>query len=207
VTEQHRMTPVPSDRYEAANWLALRHERVRYLAARLGAVDDHASADAAEGEPGIDPDVIAQAVYDHEQWQVAWDDYSRRYRPPSRGLYRDEDEWERAYEAWEQSGPPQSAGAAAFGPMSSGEKTQIRLLALLGRPRAEGDAYDSPERRVGWSIRDVSSMDEAGAAIVADMLEIVRAQLPAWMYPGGPPPPASVQQMRDLRAQRRGEAP
>ncbi|RIQ11123.1 hypothetical protein [Jiangella rhizosphaerae] len=53
--------------------------------------------------------------------------------------------------------------------MSSGEKNLIRLLATLGG-------------RAAWSLLDVS-FDQRGAAVLADWLAVVHAQLAASLYP------------------------
>lgn len=183
-------TTPPGDRYEAADWLARRHDRVRYLADRLGALE--ARQPVQEGV-GMNPDVIAQAVYDAEIHNAEWAVYVRHHRPPG----GDDDA---RYEAWLDAGPAGTPGAQAFGPMSSGEKNLVRLLATLGRPRQQDDEYeyDAPTRRAGWMVSDVSSLDEHGAAVVADWLAIVRAQLPDWLYPGGGRPPSIVERMRTL---------
>ncbi|TDE12626.1 hypothetical protein [Jiangella asiatica] len=106
------------------------------------------------------PDTIAQAVRDCEANQAAWAEYERRRRAP---------EDDAAYARWEANGPTSTPEAHAFGVMSSGEKNLIRLVATLAG-------------RTAWSLTDVS-FDQRGAAVLADWLAIVHAQLPAWLYP------------------------
>lgn len=178
----------PSNRYAAADWLAGRHQRVMRLAERLGA------ADPAAGDTGFDPDVIAQAVYEHDAHAALWQLYEAQH--PAPGPY---DEHESpAYDEWEQAGPKATARAAAFGVMSSGEKAIVRLLATLGELDRDDSPYtlgeldrDALTGRPLWWIGDVTSYDHAGALILADWLAIVRAQLPEQLYAGPPLPPAN----------------
>lgn len=163
--------PAPSDRYAAADWLFQRHARVQYLAARLDA------GCRLDGDTGFDPDVLAQAVHEADEHKLEWHDWERR-NPPPRGDYDDG-----RYEAWVNSGPQPTPGAARFLPMSSGEKTQLRLLATLGQTNGPDAEHNYPTRGAAWGIEDVTNFDRAGAAILADWLAIVRAQLPATLYP------------------------
>ncbi|PZF81591.1 hypothetical protein [Jiangella anatolica] len=105
-------------------------------------------------------DVITQAVNESEGDGAAWVEYERRHPAP------DDDA---AFWEWHAQGPKASPHVRAFGVMSSGEKNLVRLVATLGG-------------RVAWSPRDVS-FDQRGAAVLADWLAIVHAQLPAWLYP------------------------
>lgn len=106
------------------------------------------------------PDTVTAAVNEHLAHSAAWSEYEDRHPAP------DEDA---AFWEWQERGPKASPPARAFGVMSSGEKNLIRLVATLGG-------------RVAWSPMDVS-FDQRGAAVLADWLAVVHAQLPAWMYP------------------------
>ncbi|SDU74884.1 hypothetical protein [Jiangella alkaliphila] len=105
-------------------------------------------------------DVLTQAVNDSDGDGAAWVEYERRHPAPA----EDAAFWE-----WHAQGPQPAPPVRAFGVMSGGEKRLIRLVATLGG-------------RLGWSPLDVS-FDQRGAAVLADWLAIVHAQLPASMYP------------------------
>lgn len=105
-------------------------------------------------------DILTHAVNDSDGDGAAWVEYERRHPAPA----DDAAFWE-----WHAKGPQPSPEVRAFGVMSSGEKRLMRLVATLGG-------------RVAWSPQDVS-FDQRGAAVLADWLAIVHAQLPAWLYP------------------------
>ncbi|SDU26413.1 hypothetical protein [Jiangella alkaliphila] len=105
-------------------------------------------------------DVVTRAVNESDADGVAWVEYERRHPAPSDEV---------AFYRWQDAGPQSTPIAHAFGVMSSGEKNLVRLVATLGG-------------RVAWSPMDVS-FDQRGAAVLADWLAIVHAQLPAWVYP------------------------
>ncbi|WP_026874254.1 hypothetical protein [Jiangella gansuensis] len=107
-------------------------------------------------------DVITATVNEHLAHSAACAEYEDRYPAP------DDDA---AFWEWQERGPQASREVQAFGVMSSGEKNLVRLVATLGG-------------RVAWSPLDVS-FDQRGAAVLADWLAIVHAQLPAWVYPVG----------------------
>ncbi|WP_116949230.1 hypothetical protein [Jiangella endophytica] len=106
------------------------------------------------------PDTVAGAVNGHLAHSAAWAEYEDRFPPP------DDDA---AFWEWQERGPQASREVQAYGVMSSGEKNLVRLVATLGG-------------RVAWSPMDVS-FDQRGAAVLADWLAVVHAQLPAWLYP------------------------
>ncbi|WP_053202939.1 hypothetical protein [Jiangella muralis] len=105
-------------------------------------------------------DVVTAAVNGQLADAAAWEAYEARHPAP------DDDD---AFWEWHAHGPKTSAEVQAFGVMSSGEKNLVRLVATLGG-------------RVAWSPHDVS-FDQRGAAVLADWLAIVHAQLPASLYP------------------------
>lgn len=105
-------------------------------------------------------DTITQAVNGHLADAAAWEAYEARHPAPA----EDAAFWE-----WHAQGPQTPPEVQAFGVMSTGEKNLIRLIATLGG-------------RVAWSPMDVS-FDERGAAVLADWLAVVHAQLPARLYP------------------------
>lgn len=186
--------PAPSDRYAAATWLAQRHERVWGLAQRLGAITSYSEADPPADSYQVDPDVVAQAVYDADQHAVEWALYAATRSAPTSAQFHGRDDadeaYERAYDSWLEDGPKGTDAGAAFAPMSSGEQRVMRLVATLGRPddaRREAhyvSSLDWPLMRTGLSIGDASGLDHEGARILADWLEIFRAQLPPWLYEG-----------------------
>lgn len=105
-------------------------------------------------------DTITSAVNDQLAHSAAWAEYENRHPAP------DDDA---AFWEWQAQGPQAPETVRAFGVMSSGEKNLVRLVATLGG-------------RVAWSPHDVS-FDQRGAAVLADWLAVVHAQLPAWVYP------------------------
>ena len=106
-------------------------------------------------------DELAGAVRDTTEHAAAMDAYEARDPAP------DDDA---AYDRWLAHGPQLSPRGRAFAVMSSGETRIVRLLATLSADR------------IDWSVADVTGLDHRGARIVADWLQIVRAQLPEWLY-------------------------
>lgn len=123
----------------AASWLVNqpRNDTARRLVARLGALV------TIPGSPVPVPDVdaIAEMVLEYDLFQQAWGEYADRH-PAPRG---DDDA---AYDRWEAAGPKCPDGARVIGPMSSGEKRMVRMLAVL-----------SSVRRVPFSISDIDGID------------------------------------------------
>ena len=142
---------VPTEPYEAADWLRARHQWVDQLAGRI----------AGDAEDWLDE--LAGAVADGVEHAQAWRDYEQRHREPLD---------EGAYVAWLDAGPSNTARGAAFAVMSAGEQRMVRLVATL-----------CPRPRAPWSVGDIG-FDERGAAVLDDWLQIVRGQLPDWLYPG-----------------------
>lgn len=170
MTEQQNQPTIeqqlaPADPYQAANWLYDRHERVRGLVDRIAPWKSLDSDSVT-----IDVDAIAQAVHDDAANDAEWEAYRDRHPEPHTSMFTEEGE--EAWEVWQQAGPKPTELAAAYGVMSSGEKILVRLLATL-----------SPTVPVRWYVGDVQGIDRAGAAVLADWLAIVRAQLPDWLYP------------------------
>jgi len=152
---------VPTNTYQAAAWLRERHPWLDQLVRRI----------AGNSEDWLDE--IAGAVLDLANNAEAWDRYELHHPEPG-------GDDERAWEAWQAAGPEHSAHCEAFAVMSSGEQRVIRLVATLAQVY-EGDYGRQRLRRVPWSVQDIS-FDERGAAILADWLAIVRAQLPEHLY-------------------------
>lgn len=88
-----------------------------------------------------DVDGIAQAVIQHDAYMDEWRAYCDRSPAP----HTDSDA---VYERWENAGPPCPSAARVIGPMSSGEKRMVRMLAAL-----------STNDRVEFSISDLDGID------------------------------------------------
>lgn len=148
--------------YEAADWLADRHPRVRDVVTYVSpnAFDD----DLPDTAPHW-LDELAQAVIDYDRYVTEREAYRKRTTEP-----RDEDAWER----WEAAGPQPTAGANRIAIMSDGIRRLARLLATL-----------SVNERVAWSVSDVGYDDE-GSAVMADWLQIVFARSPYAAWPESP---------------------
>lgn len=165
MTDETGKDTAPPDPYQAANWVAERHPWARELARRVVGITEE---DWINGRvPTYWIDDLAQAVLDHQANGVEWAEYELRTPPPPEQY--DEAASERAYERWQQAGPKGTFGARAYGPMSSGEKRGIRLLATLSR------------KRVPWSVVDVE-FDHRGALMLLDIQAVERAQLPAELF-------------------------
>jgi hypothetical protein len=166
----------PTNTYQAADWIVKRHPWAREMVERvvgpLGDVDSN----------HIWLNELAQAVLDHAAYSEEWKRYRDRTPPPS--SYDDPDE--RKYNAWEAAGPQPTPGAAAYGPMSSGERRIVRLIATLARAG------------VPWSVDDIS-FDQRGARILLDWMAVCRAQLPEELYDPNYDPEAK---WRDFAARR-----
>lgn len=123
----------------AAQWLVdqPRNGTARRLVERLGCMI------LMPGSPVPVPDVdaIAELVRDYDAYQQAWGEYVDRTGEPS-GYD------EARYERWEAAGPKAPVAARVIGPMSSGEKRMVRMLAVL-----------SSMGRVAFSISDIDGLD------------------------------------------------
>jgi hypothetical protein len=112
--------------YAAAAWLVNRHPTIAEL---LGRMDLWTGNESDEGKE-VHLRHLAEAINDAEQYGAAWKLYEEERPAP----FYDEDDPKQAalYDAWEQAGPSHSnPRAAAFGPMSGGEKRMLRMLAIL----------------------------------------------------------------------------
>lgn len=156
----------PTNTYQAADWIVKRHPWAREMVERVvGPLGDVDSNHGWLNE-------LAQAVLDHAEYLEEWRRYEHRTPPPLE--VNDSDErrykaWERECDAWEAAGPKPTSGAAAYGPMSSGERRIVRLIATLSR---EG---------VPWAVNDID-FDERGARILLDWMAVCRAQLSEILY-------------------------
>ena len=156
-TERHtgqkcEITP-PITPHLGAVLLIERHDWLRGLAERIVGPITHDRHDWR--------DELAAAVRDTAEHAAAMDAYEARDPAP------DDDA---AYDRWLARGPQLSPRGRAFAVMSSGEARIVRLLATLSADR------------IDWSVADVTGLDHRGARIVADWLQVVRAQLPEWLY-------------------------
>lgn len=131
--------------YAAASWLVKRHPFTQHLVVRLGAW----TADDVDQE--VDLHLIAEAINDADQLDADWAAYQDRTPPPS--AYSpsvDENEAEKRYDAWRAAGPKTANQRAEwYGPMSSGEKRQLRMLAVL-----------APSTRVRFNLSDTTGVDQ-----------------------------------------------
>lgn len=152
----------PTNTYQAADWIVKRHPWAREMVERVvGPLDD---VDA--NHDWLDD--LAQAVLDEIEYGEAWTQYSHRNRQPE---YREDDNGrsEREYDAWRAAGPKPTPGAAAYGPMSSGERRIVRLIATLA------------SKGVPWKVQDID-YDQRGARILVDWMAVCRAQLPEQLF-------------------------
>lgn len=174
----HEAAPSIDNRWPAALWLVQRSPQLTAMCRRIGVLR-YSGRGAAQAVESVDPDKVAQVVFDSDAHAAAWDVYEANHPYPAAGrdAMSDDDE-DRAYSAWLADGPSPNAGVAAFGVMSSGEKALLRLLATLGRPTGPDDRWESPVRRAGWSIGDLHSLDAAGWAVVRDWLRLIAAAAP-----------------------------
>lgn len=101
---------VPTEAYQAADWLRARHRWVDQLAGRV----------AGDGENWLAE--LAGAVADCVDHAPAWREYEVRHREPLD---------ENAHETWLNAGPSNTARGAAFAVMSAGEQRVVRLVATL----------------------------------------------------------------------------
>ena len=183
---------VPSidNRPAAALWLVRRSPQLTATCRRIGVLRYSGRGAAAQAVESVDPDKVAQVIYDSDAHAAAWDLYEASHPAPvpTWNATSDEDEG-RAYSAWLADGPSPNAGVAAFGVMSSGEKALLRLLATLGVPTGPDDRWESPVRRAGWAVRDLSGLDAAGWAVVRDWLRLIAAAPNPPERPQRPPRP------------------
>ena len=100
---------VPTEPYEAADWLRARHQCMDQLAGRI----------AGDAEDWLGE--LAGAVADCVEHSQAWREYERHREPMDQG----------AYVAWLNAGPSNTARGAAFAVMSGGEQRMVRLVATL----------------------------------------------------------------------------
>lgn len=156
----------PTNTYQAADWIVKRHPWGREMVERV--VGPLGDVDANHGWLND----LAQAVLDHAEHLEEWRRYKDRTPPP----YEPDDSdarkyraWEREYDAWEAAGPKPTPGAAAYGPMSSGERRIVRLIATLSR------------QGVNWCVGDID-FDQRGARILLDWMAVCRAQLSEQLY-------------------------
>lgn len=147
------MTTPPTDAYVAADWLIHRHSWLRYLVGRV-------VGSTISNDDWLDQ--LATTIRETAEYREAMRAYEARRPAPA-----DDD----AYEAWLAAGPQLSSMGRAYAVMSSGEGRVLRLLATL-----------ATEKTSSWSVHDIAALDQRGARIVADWLQIVRAQLPEWLY-------------------------
>lgn len=150
----------PADNvWQQARWLVGRSPRVQVLCERVRAVDDEGD----ERWPHIE--MLADIICAYDGHGRAYEAYRRSYYPP------DDDA---RFEAWEARGPKVEDAAAlfnlatpggirAYGPMSSGEKKLLRILATLGTHRVE------------FSTADLDGLDDEGHAFIRDWVKIVLA--------------------------------
>lgn len=118
-----------SDPYAAAAWLVSRHPTPRGLVDRLAAW--------TAGQPDVE--AIAQAVNEYDEDTRLWKAYADAHPAPNDDT---------RYDAWEAAGPPSPAAARVIGPMSSGEKRMVRMLAVL-----------APATRVRFRLDDSTGVD------------------------------------------------
>lgn len=149
--------PPVGDAWASAAWLLSRHAMLAQLADRVGVT----RTDPDDPLPDLDLDLLAEGIRAHDEHSAAWARYEREH-PLGRAV--DDDQYER----WRQAGPTlpdTEAGrvARAFGPMSSGEKRRLRLLAFFapGGTRIAPDTFDG--------------LDDDGRATVRDWLDAVAA--------------------------------
>lgn len=154
---------VPTNLYAAADWLRGRHPWLDQIALRI----------AGHSEEWLDE--LAGAILDCIEHGEAWNQYEREHPKP-----RDRDD-EAAYDRWENAAPKNTPRGRAYAVMSGGEARMVRLVATLANVRGEdsvgGGEYYRYQRRVPWSVHDVSGWDDRGVAILEDWFRIVRAQL------------------------------
>jgi len=164
----------PTNTYVAADWIVKRHPWAREMVERvvgpLGNIDDN--HDWLED--------LAQAVRDHATHTAEWQGYESRHPAPP--WEDDNEEPGRKYDAWLNAGPKPTPGAAAYGPMSSGERRIVRLIATLSN------------NGVPWSVSDIS-FDQRGARILLDWMAVARAQLPEILYDPNYDPDAKFREM------------
>jgi hypothetical protein len=135
--------------YQAGEWLVSRHITIKYLLNRV---------DCWEVESGpVMPDLekLAKGINASDHYGAEWKAYEYLRpapRPESFGNRDDEQAlYDRAYQDWEDAGPPEPVNpvAVAFGPMSSGEKRMLRMLAVL-----------APTTRVLFRLSDSDGIDQ-----------------------------------------------
>jgi hypothetical protein len=119
-------------------------------------------SDGGQGWSGGDwLDELAGAVTDYAGHAQPWREYELRHREPAD---------ECAYVPWLDAGPSNTDRGTVFAVMSGGEQRLVRLVATL-----------CPSTRLAWSVSDIG-IDERGASVLHDRLQIVHAQLLDWIY-------------------------
>lgn len=139
---------IPTDLFEAADWLRGRHPWADHLITRAcGPLDRNHGwlRDLVEGFNDLDETNL--------RWQI----YEADHRPPT------EDD---AYDTWAEAGPQLATQTGrAIAPMSSGE---VRLLLLFTTLASGGRCTRA------WQVGDIS-FDARGLAVVHDWARIIVA--------------------------------
>jgi hypothetical protein len=129
------------DPTEAGAWLLHRHSWAAHLVDRL---DAWLTPDDDDVIRYPDLESLAMGINAADQLGVEWKAYEYRNPAPVAA----DEHGERAYDEWQRRGPKTDNGIArAYGPMSSGEKRLLRLVAVLG-----------PTPRVQFSLDDASGI-------------------------------------------------
>ena len=121
--------PPAGNRYAAAAWLLGRHPQLAAVVARVPGV-----VDVAPDGPDIDLTALADALLGLEADGAAWAAYEQDHPAPDD--HRD-------YDHWLEAGPPARPTTRAIGPMSRGEVSRLRLLAVLSGERVPFGVWDT----------------------------------------------------------------
>lgn len=136
---------------QGAGWLVNKHEKLRALCERVGAVTDGR----------VDLQQIREAVVADDTHRKRWAAYEAKSPMPF-----DEDRMD----AWLKTGPQPTDEALIVGRMTMDEVGQLRLVATLAPRNYPIESVS----RVGFAIDDWCTFDVAGLELVRDYLHVIR---------------------------------
>lgn len=148
MTTATKLDPV-YDPTVAAAWLLARHPDAAHFVSRLGVWFEPEDGDTTRYP---DLESLAHGINAADELGVEWKAYEYSHPAPRAHGFLDDDArdelYERAYDEWERKGPQtDNPVALAYGPMSSGEKRVLRMLAVL-----------TPSGRVRFALGDLDGI-------------------------------------------------